>query len=408
MIKKEFEEYIEKFHKNPGDFSDDEIYDIGVQHKTLPRGEKNWKALAQRLGWTKSAEALRQFVIYRSQKDGTLPKNVRELSGRTIKDVDPEIIDANINKQIENLYVEKIKTRDWYNAYRRTLRDEARIEELKTCITDSVSLLNALPQVIPVVSNTTEDEAILMISDLHLGVDCDNFYNTYNLEVAQQRLNRLVRQTIDYCHKHNVQKLNILNLGDMIHGIIHTSARIDQEIDATEQVMKASELIAEVVNKLQAAAPVIIYRSVVDNHSRVMPNKSEHIEKENFARIMQWFIEERLKDTKVIFQHDNLDAGLGIFDLDNKQTVAFAHGHEDQPNKSMQNMVGASRQFVDYVLLSHYHSPRQKEYQGCTVIVNGSIVGTEQYALSKRLFALPSQKLLIFHGADLVDIDIRL
>ena len=44
------------------------------------------------------------------------------------------------------------------------------------------------------------------------------------------------------------------------------------------------------------------------------------------------------------------------------------------------------------------------------MFINGSIVGTEQYAFGRRLFSKPSQKLLIFKDKcdDVVDIDISL
>ena len=53
-------------------------------------------------------------------------------------------------------------------------------------------------------------------------------------------------------------------------------------------------------------------------------------------------------------------------------------------------------------------SNKLKEFQGCRVIVSGSIVGTEQYAFSKRLFSKASQTLLIFEDENLIDIKINL
>ena len=60
------------------------------------------------------------------------------------------------------------------------------------------------------------------------------------------------------------------------------------------------------------------------------------------------------------------------------------------------------------MLLGHYHSEKAKSFQGAKVFVNGSIVGTEQYALSKRLFSNPSQTLLIFKENSLNNISIDL
>ena len=90
--------------------------------------------------------------------------------------------------------------------------------------------------------------------------------------------------------------------------------------------------------------------------------------------------------------------------------MIFAHGHQDGRNSSYQNFIGLTQQWVDYICLAHYHNPASKDFQGCKVFINGSIVGTEQYAFGKRLFAKPSQKLLIFRkdSKTIQDIDINL
>ena len=69
-----------------------------------------------------------------------------------------------------------------------------------------------------------------------------------------------------------------------------------------------------------------------------------------------------------------------------------------QWNNVFQHFVGATEKFFHYVLLSHYHAEKMKTYQGVKIFINGSIVGTEEYALSKRLFNKPAQKLLMFEG----------
>ena len=80
----------------------------------------------------------------------------------------------------------------------------------------------------------------------------------------------------------------------MIQGIIHTNSRIEAQMDVAEQIMIAGELISTFMSKVNEAAPNITYRSVFDNHSRAIASKEEHIEKEQFSRIIDWFIKERL------------------------------------------------------------------------------------------------------------------
>lgn len=391
----EFQTYIDSFHKEKGQYTIEELLQIGVMFKSLPVKKRNWASLHQLLGiYNFSAEAYRHRVE------------------RYIR-CNPDKIEPKVEGDIfRNDYLEKQKVRDWYNAYRRDIRQESRIENLVDEIKLTVDKLKNLP----VIKYESKDdvildkEAVLLLSDLHIGVDCNNYYNSYNQNIAKERLEKLLRETIDYCKSNHVKRLNVLNLGDMIAGLIHTNARIEQQMDVAEQVMVAAEYISQFLNELQKGVHEVTYRSVYDNHSRLVANKNEHIEKEQLSKIIDWFIKERLKETNILFYDNDIDGGIGTLTLNNGQKMIFAHGHQDGRNSSYQNFIGLTQQWVDYICLAHYHNPASKDFQGCKVFINGSIVGTEQYAFGKRLFTKPSQKLLIFRkdSKTVQDIDINL
>ena len=155
--------------------------------------------------------------------------------------------------------------------------------------------------------------------------------------------------------------------------------------------------------------PNVVYRSVTDNHSRMTANIKENIEAENFGKLIDWYLEVRLQGIQnLTFANDNLDDSISYFKLSSGKTVMAAHGHLESPDKVIDNFVGAIGRLPDYVLLSHFHASRTKAYNGSKLFVNGSIVGTEQYALSKRLFNQPEQTLLIFNGENVVNVSIGL
>lgn len=396
MLKlQEFQEYIDSFKKEKGQYTIDELMQIGVKFKQLPVRQRNWESLHQVLGvYGFTSNAYRQKVDKYIKK-----KNI--------------ILNPEVESEIyRNDYIEQQKVRDWYNAYRRNIRQEVRIENL----IDEIKKAADKFKNIPVVKYTKESskelnkEAVLLLSDLHIGVECENYYNKYNKDIARERLNTLLKETIEYCRLNQVKTLHILNLGDMIQGLIHSNARIEQQMDVAEQIMIAGEYLSSFLNEIQRAAPVITYRSVFDNHSRAVADKNEHIEKEQFSRIIDWFIKERLAKTKIIFYENEIDGGIGDFYLANGKRTMFAHGHQDGRNNSVQNFIGLTKQWVDYIFLGHYHNPASKDFQGCKVFINGSIVGTESYSFGRRLFTKPSQKLLIFSDKTdtIQDIDISL
>ena len=389
--KTEFESFVESYQKEPGKYTIQQLMEIGAKFKELPLRERNWEELHKKLGiYNFSAEA------YRRRVERYMRKN-----------------ESNEGKEYREAYTEKQKVRDWYNAYRRDIREEVRIENLKDEIKFAAEKFGKLePIVWPEVKETPVEktEAVLLVSDLHIGVDCDNYYNKYNKDIAKERLAKLQKNVIKYCSINNVSVLNILNLGDLINGVIHTNARIEAQMDVAEQIMYAGELIANFLYGLSKEIPNITYRSVFDNHSRAIANKNEHIEKEQFSRVIDWFIAERLKDTPIEFIANDIDGGIGRMKLASGKTLMFCHGHNDGRNNSYQNFIGLTQEWVDYICMAHYHNPASKDFQGCKVFINGSIVGTESYAFGRRLFTKPSQKLIIFNEGNnnILDIDISL
>ena len=389
--KTEFESFVESYQREPGKYTIQQLMEIGAKFKELPLRERNWEELHKKLGiYNFSAEA------YRRRVERYMRKN-----------------ESNEGKEYREEYMEKQKVRDWYNAYRRDIREEVRIENLKDEIKFAAEKFGKLePIVWPEVKETPVEktEAVLLVSDLHIGVECDNYYNKYNKDIAKERLAKLQQNVIKYCSINNVSVLNILNLGDLINGVIHTNARIEAQMDVAEQIMYAGELIANFLYGLSKEIPNITYRSVFDNHSRAIANKNEHIEKEQFSRVIDWFIAERLKDTPIEFIANDIDGGIGRMKLASGKTLMFCHGHNDGRNNSYQNFIGLTQEWVDYICMAHYHNPASKDFQGCKVFINGSIVGTESYAFGRRLFTKPSQKLIIFNEGNnnISDIDISL
>jgi len=409
MKKEEFLEYIKTFNKNAGEYTQDELYQIGLKHKELDVSDRNWNELVSLLGVKnekgelKTGETFRCWIKAQQIADGSLPKNIKMLSGRTIEDATPEEIDKNIEEQKRALYIQETKTRDERTEYRRTLRDEARIDKIKQLIAESIVELKDLPNINYKNSYYPGDtEAVMLISDMHIGMQIDNYANKYNNDIAQKRLMSYVDETIRACQLNKVKRLNVCNLSDAIHGIIHISCRVGQQEDVISQVMYASELLANALNKLQEAAPEIVYRSVTDNHARIVPDLSQHIEKENFSRLIDFYLESRLKGTNIIFAADNLDYDISLFKLLNGKTMICSHGHRDNINSVLQNYCGATRQYIDYVCLGHYHETKMKSFQGAKVFVNGSLCGPDDYACSKRLFGDPEQTLLIFNNNVLI------
>lgn len=426
MTTEEFWNYIDSIDiesRDDGRFTEDEMFDIGYLFKTeLNNTQKRqiggWDYLASVLkpldkdgNVMTKGETFRQWVKDRCYRKGVMEPNVRVLSDKTIDTISFEDFESKTEEIKQDLIKQQVKTRDTLNSYRRILREEARLEDFKELMKECVVDLTKLPKIKTPSYSEIEKEGVLMISDLHLGVEFHNHCNNYNSEIARKRLEKLTADAIKYCTENKITRLYVLLLGDFIHGTIHTSARLEQQMNVVEQIMLASELLADCLNKLQAAAPELIVCSCTDNHSRALPNLHESIEAENFGKLIMFYLQARLSETDIKFKKDNLDQEIGLIEFANGKYGVFMHGHHDSITNLFQNMTAYTGKIISYGFIGHYHQEKVNSFNGFKVYVNGSIVGTEQYAFSRRLFGKPTQTLLIFDGSNIInhsiDLDIQ-
>lgn len=415
MIKQEFLDYVASYERNPGEYTEDEIYEICTKFcEDIPVGERSWDELQGLLGTLgrnglpRKGEALRTHFKAKRYEKGEIMHNEKMLSGQTIEDITFPEFEKKAEDIKRDLYKQQVKTRDHLNAYRQLVREDARSELIRDLIKESVKSLPPLTNQKDVCYDSNKEaEAVLLLSDLHIGSQIDNFFNKFNVEIARKRVKEVVRQTIKNCIRNNVETLHVLNLGDLIENDLHISARLLQEIDAVDQTMVAAEIIAESLTELAEAIPHVTYRSCLDNHSRFNMNFKEVKDGESLVKLIDWYLQERLKNI-VEFCDDNLDGHIGLFTLKNGDKFVFAHGHEIAVNASVQSYTAATYSYVKYVALGHWHSTRMKTFQNSKVFVNGSIKGLDQYSEQHGLFGEPEQTLLIFEGNTLTNITINL
>lgn len=327
------------------------------------------------------------------------------------EEISNEHIDLLLQEQ-NNLYKQQVKTRDALRELRSGLRDEARIENLLAHISEDTVRFN--PVIRPY--NGLDDgynTAILCIGDWHCGDNVHNFYNDFNLEILENRVEQLCHKTIKYCQRHHIKTLNVINLGDMIQNAIHTTCRVMNEMDAIDQVKQVSRLICQLLVSLAQNIEQVTYRSVLDNHSRININYKEHIEKESFAKLIDWWLVDKINycnekyieefKNPILMEFDNIDDNIGYLKINNKN-IFFSHGHLGSQHTVTQDLTFATGIIADIVILGHFHKDQTKNFQGKKVFFNGTLKGVDEYALKRRLFGAPSQSLIIFDEEEVFDI----
>lgn len=294
---------------------------------------------------------------------------------------------------------EKMRMQDQKRELNKLLRDWARAEHIQEEIHKAVKNLakmkplNVKPHK-PDGWETTE--AALLLSDWHKGMVTDNRNNKFNDAVFQQRIEKLVEQTIEHGRRQKVGSLHVFCLGDLVNGLIHVTTRINNEENVVKQTMQVAETLSEIIGRLSEEFDKVNLYWSRGNHDRVTPDKKESLTKESFFDFIPWYLESRLEGIPNIdFVDSNLDDEVIHANIKGSEIFAV-HGHRDKLDSVIQNLSLIYHIFPDYVFMGHYHHTEEKEIQGAEAIINGSLCGADDYAVSLRRTTKPSQKLIIF------------
>lgn len=332
---------------------------------------------------------------------------------RMFDSVKHNLVDSNehieeLEKKQEELYKQQVKTRDKLREYRGVIRQESRIENLidviKQCAEDMDGFIIPKREI----QLIGENKAILKVSDWHIGKIVDNYFNTYNMDVATARVNKLIEETIKYCNAFNVGTLYVANLSDLIEGNLRVTSRVEAEENTIEQIMFVSEMLSNMILDFKSYGLDVKYISTLDNHSRSNVNYKEHIEIESFARLIDFYLKAKLGN-KVEFINNTIDENIGYVEIDGKNHF-FVHGHlkAHNPHVIIQNLAIPLGLRVDYVHMGHWHKSENKEYHFAKVYINGSLCGTDDHSFKNGWFSKPSQRLLIVENNNEIDFNINL
>ena len=332
---------------------------------------------------------------------------------RTIEAVEEsslgEVTDEMFMKELEvkkkELEILKVQFQDQKREYSKYLRMDARWLHLIDEMKKSVSELEPMEYNYDFIDG--DKEASLIISDWHFGLECSNYWNTYNKEIAKQRIEKLKIKTLRYCELHKVKKLHIEILGDMINGAIHLGTRVESEEDVMSQAMNCAEIISNFVKDIANKVQEVNVYTVNGNHGRVNANKNDSIETENFERLIPWYMNSRLENSDNINIIENeYDDTISYYQVNGKN-IFSAHGHLDKVNDVINDFSRMFKVIADEVHLGHFHSYLEKDEHDSTVIINGSLSGVDTYAKNCRLSGTPTQVLRIY-GEDICTYKITL
>ena len=305
------------------------------------------------------------------------------------------------SKEIQ-LQKERIRQKDERRNFENLVRNEARWETLFDMIKEGLNNLeyNHKLNIYPYEIRGNESEAILILSDWHIGVEINTPSNVFNIEVAKERIDKLIKETIKHCKNNNVTKLHVALAGDLVQGIIHVNSRLRQNENIINQVLIASELVTDLIASLSQSIRRVEVYNVNGNHGRVNANIKESLDEENFESLVYEIVKLKLDIIKErerigynVHFNENEFNDISLINVMNKK-VAVTHGHKDRKQNTaldrLNHLLDEYR--VNELITGHFHNVRL----GDGVTVNGALSGSDDFAQSKRFNNNPSQILKIY------------
>ena len=298
------------------------------------------------------------------------------------------------------LQKEKLKFRDQKREFNNKLRRMARLEHLEDYLKEVTEELDPVSLPVEEQQENNGSEAMVVLSDWHLGADFDGRFNKFNSDVARYRINKVKQKTYDKVKKEEIQTLHIANLGDMVHGIIHVSTKIQSEEDVIQQVITASEYLKDFIGTFLQEGIYVKYYNVIGNHGRVTPSKNDvaGIE-ENFEKLILTILDTAFSQY-LNYESIGCQDGLIETEIVGKKLI-LTHGNFDKNTNAAHRLPQLLGYVPDYIISGHIHHDTSKDFGRTMHIVNPSLIGADDYATSGRFGGRAGQKIITFDENDI-------
>lgn len=328
----------------------------------------------------------KQFQAFNKMLDANRSKFV---------DFDAQLDEIQVQKR--ELERKKIQFRDERNAWQKQNYSDARVEEkLDKLENELTSLGRTNFNKHNTLSIDSDNDMLIILSDLHIGQTFDSIFGKYNTDIAKDRLNQLLNEVLSIRELHNSRKCYVSLQGDLISGNIHKSIQVTNRENVIEQIKIATELISSFCYELTLHFENVFLSNISGNHTRI-DRKDDAIHDERLDDIIGWAVELSLKHIDNFHVlHRNIDTGIADIPIRGKSYIAV-HGDYDGFNKSGVQNLCLALGFVPYAITyGHLHVCSVDETNGVKMIRGGSLAGCgDSYTIEKRLTGKPSQMVCI-------------
>lgn len=293
----------------------------------------------------------------------------------------------------------KIKLRDERTDYQRTIRQQARLESFVDIVRQAMRE-EIKPFKMDVTTPVIQSDAdmVVCLSDLHTGLEVHNAWNSYDNNVMRERLVAFANQIVEIQDCHKCRDLHIALGGDLISGIIHQSIARENTLNVVQQIRVAAECIAGFIRTIKDKFVDVYVHSVSGNHSRVTPNKDQHLKGEELDDLVAYCVGLLVGGCEHVFVDDvekNLDETISVFNTRLGGKFVLCHGDKDSLSSVANKMTMCLGYKPDAIIMGHRHCNALSTDNGIKIVQSGCVVGPDSYAVDLRLTGRPEQAVFI-------------
>lgn len=301
--------------------------------------------------------------------------------------------------QKQELEKERVKVRDERNELNRVIREEARKESYKEQVIRSISEYHGEPlqyderkQFTGILK--TDNDLIISCTDIHAGIEIDNFFNKFNEQVLRERFNKYLDKIFEVQLRHGSENAYVI-LSELVSGIIHNELRIENNQNLIEQFLSVTNCISQFLAELSYHFNAVNVYICPGNHSRISPKKEDSLKGENIDHLAIPFLEAKLQNYKNIkFNRNTIEESIAMFSVRDNVVMA-SHGDKDSPNNVVQKFTLLFGIRPSLVYLGHRHKNGLTTVYNTKIIESGCLSGVDNYALDLRLNTNPSQTISV-------------
>lgn len=290
----------------------------------------------------------------------------------------------------------KIKLRDERTDYQKSLREDARRESFVELV-ERAFAANVSPfdyKQSPMIDSN--EDMVVCLSDLHAGIEVDNWWNTYNTSILRQRLYKYLDEIHEIQRLHKCKICNVVLGGDQVSGLIHNNLRLQNNENVIEQLKIAVVYIGNFINDLQEWFEAVNVYSISGNHSRLNPNKDDHLNGEELDDMIPFCLKLQFANNENINICDTrMDNTISSFKTRGNKLFYIVHGDKDTPSNVVKNTTLMSGIKPDGIIMGHRHHNSLDSEHNVKIIQCGCVVGTDDYCVDKRITGRPEQCVFI-------------